>query len=144
MIHVCSLSRLHATVDETGARHIVTLLRLVDRVQRPTHIAPENHLVLAVDDITAPMDGYTAPAHEHVQRLIDFRQRLGSQDADGDALLRRNQPLDRRGLCGRLRAQSEARRNANCLGHQTLPRARRSRIRASSRLPTACSNGTAA
>jgi len=72
MIHVCSLSRLHATVDETGARHIVTLLRVVERVQRPTHIAPENHLVLAVDDITAPMDGYTAPAHEHVQRLIDF------------------------------------------------------------------------
>jgi predicted protein tyrosine phosphatase len=72
MIHVCSLSRLYATVDETGARHIVTLLRLVDRVQRPTHIAPENHLVLAVDDITAPMDGYTAPAHEHVRRLIDF------------------------------------------------------------------------
>jgi predicted protein tyrosine phosphatase len=72
MIHVCSLSRLHATVDETGARHIVTLLRVVERVQRPTHIAPENHLVLAVDDITAPMDGYTAPAHEHVQRLVDF------------------------------------------------------------------------
>ena len=72
MIHVCSLSRLHATVDETGARHVVTLLRLIERVQRPTHIAPENHLVLAVDDITAPMDGYTAPAHEHVQRLVDF------------------------------------------------------------------------
>ena len=72
MIHVCSLARLHATVDETGARHIVTLLRLVDRVQRPTHIAPENHLVLAVDDITMPVDGYTAPAHGHVQRLIEF------------------------------------------------------------------------
>jgi predicted protein tyrosine phosphatase len=72
MIHVCSLARLHDTVDQTGARHIVTLLRLVDRVQRPTRIAPENHLVLAVDDITMPMDGYTAPAHDHVQRLIDF------------------------------------------------------------------------
>ena len=72
MIHVCSLARLHDTVRETGARHIVTLLRVVERVQRPTHIAPENHLVLAVDDITAPMDGYTAPAHEHVQRLVDF------------------------------------------------------------------------
>jgi predicted protein tyrosine phosphatase len=72
MIHVCSLARLNDTVDQTGARHIVTLLRLVDRVQRPTHIAPENHLVLAVDDITMPMDGYTAPAHDHVQRLIDF------------------------------------------------------------------------
>jgi predicted protein tyrosine phosphatase len=72
MIHVCSLSRLHATLDETGARHIVTLLRLVDRVQRPDHIAPENHLVLSVDDITMPMDGYTLPANDHVQRLINF------------------------------------------------------------------------
>jgi predicted protein tyrosine phosphatase len=72
MIHVCSLARLHATVDETGARHIVTLLRLTDRVERPRHIAPENHLVLAVDDISLPMDGYTLPAEEHVERLIDF------------------------------------------------------------------------
>jgi predicted protein tyrosine phosphatase len=72
MIHVCSLARLHATVDETGARHIVTLLRLIDRVERPRHISPENHLVLPMDDITAPMDGYTAPAEEHVERLIDF------------------------------------------------------------------------
>jgi predicted protein tyrosine phosphatase len=72
MIHVCSLSRLYATVDETGARHIVTLLRLTDRVTRPSHIAPENHLVLAVDDITAPQDGYTVPGEEHVKRLIDF------------------------------------------------------------------------
>ena len=72
MIHVCSLARLHATVDETGARHIVTLLRLTDRVERPRHVAPENHLVLAVDDISSPIDGYTLPAEDHVQRLIDF------------------------------------------------------------------------
>ena len=72
MIHVCSLARLHATVDETGARHIVTLLRMTDRVERPRHIAPENHLVLAVDDIAMPMEGYTVPAQEHVERLIHF------------------------------------------------------------------------
>jgi predicted protein tyrosine phosphatase len=72
MIHVCSLSRLYATVDETGARHIVTLLRLTDRVTRPSHIAPENHLVLAVDDITTAQDGYTVPGEDHVKRLIDF------------------------------------------------------------------------
>lgn len=72
MIHVCSLARLYATVDETGARHIVTLLRLTDRVERPQHIAPENHLVLAVDDISAPAEGYNCPADEHVARLIDF------------------------------------------------------------------------
>jgi predicted protein tyrosine phosphatase len=48
------------------------LLRLTDRVERPPQIAPENHLVLAVDDITTPAEGYTAPADEHVQRLIHF------------------------------------------------------------------------
>jgi predicted protein tyrosine phosphatase len=72
MIHVCSLARLHATVEESKARHIVTLLRLIDRVERPSHIAPENHLVLAVDDIAVPVDGYTVPTTEHVERLIDF------------------------------------------------------------------------
>lgn len=72
MIHVCSLSRLYATVEETRARHVVTLLRLIDRVQWPQHIVPANHLVLAVDDIVSPADGYTAPAEEHVGRLIDF------------------------------------------------------------------------
>ncbi len=48
------------------------MLRLTDRVERPRHIAPENHLVLAVDDISTPMEGYSAPGEEHVARLIDF------------------------------------------------------------------------
>ena len=72
MIHVCSLARLYDTIDETGARHIVTLLRLTDRVTRPSHIAPENHLVLNVDDISMPIEGYTLPGEEHISRLIDF------------------------------------------------------------------------
>lgn len=72
MIHVCSLSRLHATIDETGARHVVTMLRLIDRVQRPHHIAPENHLVLGIDDIVVEADGFIPPGEEHVKRLIDF------------------------------------------------------------------------
>jgi predicted protein tyrosine phosphatase len=72
MIHVCSLARLYATVEETRARHVVTLLRLVDRVQWPRHIVPENHLILSVDDIVDHADGYTVPAEEHVGRLIDF------------------------------------------------------------------------
>src|SRR6185437_1993559 len=72
MIHVCSLSRLYATVEETRARHVVTLLRLVDRVRWPRHIVPQNHLVLAMDDIVSPLDGRTVPAEEHVGRLIEF------------------------------------------------------------------------
>ena len=72
MIHVCSLARLYATVEETRARHVVTLLRLTDRVQWPAHIVPDNHLILAVDDIVDAADGYTVPAEEHVGRLIEF------------------------------------------------------------------------
>ncbi len=72
MIHVCSLSRLHETVEATGARHVVTLLKDVELVQRPCGIRSENHLILGMDDITGPLDGYVAPAHEHVAKLIDF------------------------------------------------------------------------
>jgi predicted protein tyrosine phosphatase len=72
MIHVCSLSRLHETVEATGARHVVTLLKDVELVQRPCGISSENHLILGMDDITGPLDGYVAPADEHVAMLIAF------------------------------------------------------------------------
>ena len=61
MIHVCSLARLHATVEETGALHVITLLKDTDRVERPRSVTPDNHLILSMDDITVPMDGYTLP-----------------------------------------------------------------------------------
>ena len=75
MIHVCSLARLHDTVAETRASHMVTLLRLIDRVQRPTSIVEANHLILGIDDIMMPIDGYIHPAEEHVHELIEFVQR---------------------------------------------------------------------
>jgi len=74
MIHVCSLARLHQTVEETGARHVITLLRDRDLVQRPPSIAPQNHLILDIDDITQEIEGYTAPCDNHVRELIDFVQ----------------------------------------------------------------------
>ncbi len=42
MIHVCSLSRLNETVEDTGARHVVSLIGDEARLERPTGIAPEN------------------------------------------------------------------------------------------------------
>jgi predicted protein tyrosine phosphatase len=72
MIHVCSLSRLHETVEGTGALHVVTLLKQTDRVERPRTVMEANHLILGMDDIAAPMDGYIIPGEEHVTRLIEF------------------------------------------------------------------------
>jgi len=75
MIHVCSLARLHQTVEETGARHIVTLMKDISMVERPAAIDPKNHLHIDVDDIVCPIDGYNHPCEDHVARLMRFVQR---------------------------------------------------------------------
>jgi predicted protein tyrosine phosphatase len=75
MIHVCSLARLHATIDAVGARHIVTLINDETKVQRPLSIAAEDHLFLGMHDIAQEMVGYRAPAEDHVHKLIAFVQR---------------------------------------------------------------------
>jgi predicted protein tyrosine phosphatase len=72
MIHICSLTHVHSTVETTGARHLITLLKDTDLVQRPHTIVADNHLILGMDDITMPIEGYVAPADEHVTRLITF------------------------------------------------------------------------
>ena len=72
MIHVCSLARLHDTVAETGAKHIVTLMKDVAMVRRPQSIVEANHLLLDMDDIVTVMDGYVPPNEQHVGKLIDF------------------------------------------------------------------------
>jgi predicted protein tyrosine phosphatase len=75
MIHVCSLARLHDTVRETGARHVVTLIKDVSLVHRPSEIAVENHLLLDMDDINEHIDGYVLPAEQHIDELIGFVRR---------------------------------------------------------------------
>jgi len=72
VIHVCPLARLHETVSNTGALHIVSMLRDAGRMQRPRHISAKNHLVLNMDDVTTEIDGYTPPSEEHVTRLVAF------------------------------------------------------------------------
>ena len=75
MIYVCSLARLHATVEQTGARHVVTMLKQIELVTRPPTIPAENHLHVSVDDIAEPMEGQIHPSEQHVAQLIDFVQR---------------------------------------------------------------------
>ena len=75
MIHVCSLARLHATVEDTGARHVVSLLGDEDRIERPSAIVEENHLWLRLHDISSPLDGYIMPDEEHVADLLSFVRR---------------------------------------------------------------------
>jgi predicted protein tyrosine phosphatase len=72
IIHVCSLSRLHSTVKQTGARHVVTLLGVDDQIRRPSSVPADNHLFLRMHDISEPLDGHVAPDVAHVASLVDF------------------------------------------------------------------------
>src|SRR5271169_5245328 len=72
MIHVCSLAHLQEAVENTGARHVVSLIGDEARLERPACIAPENHLWLRLHDIAAPLDGYIVPGEQHVADLFEF------------------------------------------------------------------------
>ena len=96
MIHVCSLARLHHTVEETGARHIVTLLkrrriwctRPGQRCRRQAPGARHGRHPRAGRRLCRALRGACREAHR-------LRARLGPGRAAGRALLCRHQPLDR-------------------------------------------------
>ncbi len=72
MLHVCSLSQLHETVEETGAGHVITLITEGTEVARPASVDPDRHLFLAMNDIAQPIDGMTLPGENHVTTLINY------------------------------------------------------------------------
>lgn len=71
-IHVCPLSKLHATADAIGARSLVTLINVNTPVERPAAIAADRHLFIGVSDIVDPREGHVLPAEAHVGRLLGF------------------------------------------------------------------------
>ncbi|QUS41679.1 protein tyrosine phosphatase [Tardiphaga alba] len=72
MIYVCSLADLHATVANTGASHVLTIMANVAQVVRPDSVVEANHLRVQVDDITESMDGFVAPNEQHVLQVMNF------------------------------------------------------------------------
>ena len=75
MIHVCPLSLLHKTVEDTGARHVVSLIGDEVVIERPTVVEEENYLRLRLHDISSPLDGYIVPDEEHIADLLKFVRR---------------------------------------------------------------------
>lgn len=72
MIHVCSLARLHATVEATGARHVISLINGGTVFTRPSNVDPTNHLFLGINDIVVEMEGLVAPGEAHMHELLEF------------------------------------------------------------------------
>ena len=72
MIHVCSLADLPSTVEATGARHILTVMGNISKVLRPRSVLEENHLMISMDDIVEPAEGFVAPSSDHIERVLTF------------------------------------------------------------------------
>jgi predicted protein tyrosine phosphatase len=70
-LHVCSLALVAVTVERTGARSLVTLLK-PDGVAVAVPAGIERRLTLAVSDIVAPMEGQTLAERAHIDDLLDF------------------------------------------------------------------------
>jgi predicted protein tyrosine phosphatase len=71
-LHVCPLSLLHTTVEETGASHIVTLISHPTPVERPVCVSADRHLLISVADIAEPTEGMVLPGPAHVEQLLAF------------------------------------------------------------------------
>ena len=78
-LHVCPLSRLHDTLAETRASHLVTLMGKDAEVQRPAGIAADRHLFIGVSDIVEPLVGYILPGTEHIEALLAFVRAWGRE-----------------------------------------------------------------
>lgn len=75
MIHVCSLARLHQTVENLGARHVVSLIGDEASLTLPAQVSAENHLWLRLHDISTPLDGYIMAGEDQIAELLRFARR---------------------------------------------------------------------
>lgn len=73
-LQVCPLSRLPETLDASGARHLMTLMKVGTAIPRPAGIPEGRHCVVEVSDIVAPMEGHVTPGKAHVAAILDFAQ----------------------------------------------------------------------
>ncbi|MET0710110.1 MAG: protein-tyrosine phosphatase family protein, partial [Tardiphaga sp.] len=61
-----------ATVKDTGASHVLTVMANVAQVVRPETVLEANHLRVQMDDITEHTEGFVAPNATHVAQVLDF------------------------------------------------------------------------
>jgi len=71
-IIVSPLAAVQLLVNRHKVGHVVSLLGPETPHRSFTGIADDNHLKLTFHDITAPAEGFTAPAADHVETLIHF------------------------------------------------------------------------
>ncbi len=72
MIIVCSLEDMPGVAAAARATHIVSVVQAARMPDTPANPPGIKHLKIAVDDITEPTDGLTAPSEDDVAALLGF------------------------------------------------------------------------
>jgi predicted protein tyrosine phosphatase len=79
-LYVCSLTKVVDTVRSSGARSLITILTAGASLVRPSEIAPERHLRIAVSDIDTTQDGHVLPCCTHIESLLAFAEDWDQRD----------------------------------------------------------------
>lgn len=71
-IIICGLPDVPSLIAQRRPSHLVTLLDAHTMIATPPDIAPDRHLKLGINDVTAPAEGLIPPDESTVQALLDF------------------------------------------------------------------------
>jgi predicted protein tyrosine phosphatase len=71
-VFVCGLADLPLHAGSLKPSRLISLVPSFEQPPTPSHILPDGHLRLELDDIEAPLAGYILPEIEHVERLVSF------------------------------------------------------------------------
>jgi predicted protein tyrosine phosphatase len=71
-ICVCGIDAMPDVVERMRPHGLISLLPPADQPPTPLGIRKGGHLRILIDDIDEPQIGYTAPAREHVAKLVAF------------------------------------------------------------------------
>ncbi len=77
-ITVCSLNALEQMLEETAARHMISLVNSQMMPETPSCMEKQNHLKLAMNDIEFPVTGSVLPSPAHVGQLVAFSNGPGA------------------------------------------------------------------
>lgn len=72
MIVVCPLHKVERVVEDHKPSHAVSLLGSDHEMPQIASLAPDRHLKLSFNDISAPMEGYVPPGESDVSTLVEF------------------------------------------------------------------------